>query len=59
VLGERGLGLTMLVPDGLGQVREVPIYSLDGPWRQDPPTGTSSTSEAELTELRNLSQTLF
>jgi len=59
VLGERGLGLTMIVPDGLGQVREVPIYSLDGPWRQDPPAGSPLTSEAELAELRNLSRTLF
>src|SRR5260370_1436914 len=59
VLGERGLGLTMLVPEGLGHVREVPIYSLDGPWRQDPPAGSPMTSEAELAELRNLSQTLF
>jgi hypothetical protein len=59
VLGQRGLGLTMLVPDGQGQVKEVPIYGSEGPWRQNAPPGSALTTEAELERLRGLSQTLF
>jgi hypothetical protein len=59
VLGQRGLGLTMVVPDGRGGVKDVPVYGPDGPWRQKPPEGASFTTEAELDELRTLSQTLI
>jgi hypothetical protein len=59
VLGQSGLGLTMVVPDGRGGVRDVPVYGPDGPWRQKPPEGASFTSDAELDELRTASQTLF
>jgi len=59
VLGQSGLGLTMVVPDGRGGVRDVPIYGPDGPWRQKPPEGASFTTDAELDELRTLSQTLI
>ena len=59
VLGQSGLGLTMVVPDGQGEVRDVPIYGPDGPWRQKPPEGRSFTTDAELDELRTLSQTLI
>jgi len=59
VLGQRGLGLTLLVPDGSGQVKEVPVYGSEGPWRQDPPAGIAFTTEAELEQLRSLSHTLF
>src|SRR5260370_22207546 len=59
VVGQSRLGLTMLVPEGDGRVREVPIYGPDGPWRQKPPEGASFTTEAELDELRTLSQTLI
>lgn len=59
VLGRRGLGLTMLVPDGGGHVKEVPVYGSEGPWRQDPPAGMAFTTEAEMEQLRSLSQTLF
>jgi hypothetical protein len=59
VLGQSGLGLTMVVPDGSGSVKEVPIYGTEGPWRQDPPAGMDYTTEAEMDELRRLSQTLF
>jgi hypothetical protein len=59
VLGQSGLGLTMVVPDGRGGVRDVPVYGPDGPWRQKPPEGASFTSDAQLDELRTASQTLF
>ncbi len=59
VVGQSRLGLTMLVPEGDGRVREVPIYGPDGPWRQKPPEGASFTTEAELDELRTLSQRLI
>jgi hypothetical protein len=59
VLGESGLGLSMVVPDGRGGVRDVAIYGPDGPWRQKPPEGTSFTTEAEMDELRTLSQTFI
>jgi hypothetical protein len=49
----------MVVPDGRGGVRDVPIYGPDGPWRQKPPEGKSFTTDAELDELRTLSQTLI
>lgn len=58
VLGQNGLGLTMLVPDGAGGVKEVPVYGTEGPWRQDPPPGTPYTTEAEMDQLRTLSQNL-
>jgi hypothetical protein len=59
VLGHSELGLTMVVPDGRGGVRDVSIYGPDGPWRQKPPEGKSFTTDAELDELRTLSQTLI
>ena len=59
VLGQSGLGLTMVVLDGQGGVRDVPIYGPDGPWRQKPPEGASFTTDAELDELRSMSQTLI
>ena len=59
VLGQSGLGLFMVVPDGRGGVRDAPIYGPDGPWRQRPPEGVSFTTEAELDELRTLSQRLI
>ncbi len=59
VLGQRGLGLTMVVPDGRGGVKDVPVYGPDGPWRQKPPEGMSFTTDAELDELRTMSQTLI
>jgi hypothetical protein len=59
VIGQRGLGLIMLVPDGSGQLKEVPVYGSEGPWRQDPPAGKAFTTEAEMERLRTLSQTLF
>jgi len=59
VLGQSGLGLTMLVPDGDGKLREVPVYATEGPWRQEPPPGVRYTTEAEIDNLRRFSQTLF
>jgi hypothetical protein len=59
VVGQSGLGLTMIVPDGGGGIKEVPVYGTEGPWRQDPPPGLHYTTEAEMDELRRLSQTLF
>jgi hypothetical protein len=59
VLGQSGLGLTMLVPEGDGKLREVPVYGAEGPWRQEPPPGMHYTTEAEMDNLRRLSQTLF
>ncbi len=59
VLGQSGLGLTMLVADGVGGVKEVPVYGTEGPWRQHPPPGSQFTSETEMDELRRISQTLF
>ena len=58
VLGQNGLGLTMLVPDGADGVKEVLVHGADGPWRQDPPPGTPYSTEAEMDQLRTLSQTL-
>jgi hypothetical protein len=55
VVGQSDLGLTMVVPDGRGGVRDVPIYGPEGPWRQKPTEGTSFTTDAELDELRTLS----
>jgi hypothetical protein len=49
----------MVVPDGRGGVRDVPVYGPDGPWHQKPPEGASFSSDAELDELRTASQTLF
>jgi len=59
VFGQSGLGLTVLVPEGDGKLREVPVYGTEGPWRQEPPPGMHYTTEAEMDELRRLSQTLF
>jgi hypothetical protein len=59
VLGQRGLGLTMLVPDGSGQVKDVTVYGSEGPWRQDPPAGMAFTTQAEMEQLRSFSHTLF
>jgi hypothetical protein len=60
VIGLQGLGLTLIVPDDrASRVREIPIYSRDGPWRQDPPSGASYTAKEDLDRWRRLSQTLF
>jgi mannose-6-phosphate isomerase-like protein (cupin superfamily) len=59
VIGVRGLGLTMIVPTASGERSEVPIYSREGRWAQDPPPGLSYTSGQEADRLRRLSLTLL
>src|SRR5258708_36939775 len=52
VLGQRGLGLTMVVPDEEHGIREVPVYLWEGPWAERPPRGQKYTAEAALDGLR-------
>jgi hypothetical protein len=58
VLGQRGLGLTMVVPGEDGR-RDVPIYLREGPWAEPPPTGEKHTPEDEVDALRRASVTLI
>ena len=58
VLGRTGLGLAMLVPDGDGGLRDVPIYLKEGPWAQRPPKGRRYTSSDEADEAKQASLTL-
>lgn len=58
VLGRTGLGLTMVVPEGDGGFREVPIYLKEGPWAQRPPKGRHYTASDEADELKQASLTL-
>ncbi len=59
VLGQRGLGLTMVVPDEEHGIREVPVYLWEGPWAERPPRGQKYTAEAALDGLRRASITLI
>src|SRR5260370_14353205 len=56
VLGQSGLGLTMVVPNGRGGGRDSPIYGPDGPGRQRPPECASFPTQAELDQRRALRQ---
>ncbi len=58
VIGQQGLGLTMVIPAGPGGTREVPIYGPDGPWAQEPPVGVPYTRPDELAQLRPASMML-
>ncbi len=58
VIGQRGLGLTMVIPAYPGGTREVPIYGPDGPWAQEPPVGVPYTRPDELAQLRQASMAL-
>ncbi len=58
VIGQEGLGLMIVVPDGDG-TRSVPVYAPTGPWAQEPPPGVPYTASAELEQLRRASQSLL
>jgi hypothetical protein len=58
VVGQQGLGLTIVVPNGGGGTREVPIYGATGPWAQEPPAGVPYTLPEELELLRRASLAL-
>ncbi len=58
-IGQQGLGLTMIVPDGQNGTREVPIYGDEGPWAQQPPPGRAFTPAEEVDRLRQLSRSLL
>ncbi len=59
VLGQRGLGLTMVVPNEEHEMREVPVFLREGPWAERPPRGQKYTGEAALDALRQASITLI
>ena len=59
VLGQCGLGLTMIIPTEDSGIREVPIYLREGPWVQRPPKGKQYTSEDDVDALRRASITLI
>jgi len=59
VLGQRGLGLTMVVPDEEHGMRDVRVYLREGPWAERPPRGQKYTAEAALDALRQASITLI
>jgi hypothetical protein len=59
VLGQRGLGLTMVIPTEAGGSREVPIYLREGPWAQRPPKRKHYTPEDDVDALRRASITLI
>jgi hypothetical protein len=59
VMGQRGLGLTMVIPTKDGSIREVPIYLREGPWAQRPPKGEPYTPEGHVDALRRDSITLL
>lgn len=58
VIGEEGLGLTIVVPDGDGTTG-VPVYGPTGPWAQEPPPGVARTTPEEMDRLRLASQSLL
>jgi Cupin domain len=58
VIGQQGLGLTIVVPDGGGGMRRVPVYLPDGPWAQELPAGATYTPVDELERLRRASLAL-
>lgn len=59
VLGQSGLGLTMVIPDGDGGTREVLVYLREGPWAETPPAGEQYTPEDQLDAFRQASITLI
>lgn len=59
VMGQAGLGLWIIVPNGGGAVRDIPIYDREGPWSMMPSAGMPLTPSDEVARLRQLSQTLF
>jgi hypothetical protein len=59
VMGQRGLGLTMIVPSDDGGVREIPIYLREGPWSQRPPRGQKYSEPNVVDELRRASSRLI
>jgi hypothetical protein len=59
VLGQRGLGLTMVVPKEDGGIREVPVYLREGPWAQPLPKGKQYTTDDQVDALRRASITLI
>jgi len=59
VVGQRGLGLTMVVPHEEHGIRDVPVFLREGPWAERPPKGKQFTAEAELDALRQASISLI
>lgn len=58
VIGQQGLGLTVVVPDGRDGTKEVPVFGREGPWAQEPPRGASYTAADDLARLRRESARL-